>query len=331
MCAKLLRKLRPQESPLIVARDELICFGLNPPVVTDEWWLDVIEASNRIPDWGISPPSNTTWGRWTFPLPNPDSKGVPRGVRLAWTAMQMEWEGNAAAMKITQISRPDTVLRFISSQPGLIEAAHLYPEVLASYAPQLTIKSLSGEFEEDFDRVLEESIQKHSKTSSGSGLTTTSTPPLCDESIALRHPSFGNYQPASLACQFVQGEMFGPSPKYYEIFEYLIWMISSDSEWLPPGIHAFLIDGMAQWAVWISSKRTDPNHTKNAFLSALFKTGTFSRFRLDKSAKTDLQTWIKESLRRLQLNDNPTLVMESFLSHRFIELFYEAKKRRRTN
>jgi len=55
VCAELLRKLRPKESPLIVARDELIQFGLNPPVVTDEWWLDVIEASNRIPDGGLSP------------------------------------------------------------------------------------------------------------------------------------------------------------------------------------------------------------------------------------------------------------------------------------
>jgi len=49
VCNELLKKLRPDESPLLVARDELINYGLNPPVVTDEWWLDVVEASNKIP------------------------------------------------------------------------------------------------------------------------------------------------------------------------------------------------------------------------------------------------------------------------------------------
>jgi hypothetical protein len=35
---RLRRVIRPQGSPLIVARDRLIDFGLEPPVVTDQWW-----------------------------------------------------------------------------------------------------------------------------------------------------------------------------------------------------------------------------------------------------------------------------------------------------
>ncbi|MDQ6712925.1 MAG: toll/interleukin-1 receptor domain-containing protein [Candidatus Dormibacteraeota bacterium] len=38
----LLKKLRPEESPLIVARDFLISKGVPPPIVTDEWWLDLL-------------------------------------------------------------------------------------------------------------------------------------------------------------------------------------------------------------------------------------------------------------------------------------------------
>ena len=45
---KLLKKLRPQESPLIVARDFLIDRGLDPPIVTDEWWLDLDRKSTRL-------------------------------------------------------------------------------------------------------------------------------------------------------------------------------------------------------------------------------------------------------------------------------------------
>jgi TIR domain len=40
---ELLKKLRPEESPLIVARDFLISKNLSPPVVTDEWWIDLVE------------------------------------------------------------------------------------------------------------------------------------------------------------------------------------------------------------------------------------------------------------------------------------------------
>ena len=40
---QLLKKLQPEGSPLVIARDILIEKGLSPPVVTDEWWLDIVE------------------------------------------------------------------------------------------------------------------------------------------------------------------------------------------------------------------------------------------------------------------------------------------------
>jgi hypothetical protein len=60
VCRELLRRLRPRESPLIVARDELLTYGVQPPVVTDEWWLDVVAASMRIDGWGLFPPCQAT-------------------------------------------------------------------------------------------------------------------------------------------------------------------------------------------------------------------------------------------------------------------------------
>ena len=39
---QLLKKLQPEGSPLVVARDILIEKGLSPPVITDEWWLDIV-------------------------------------------------------------------------------------------------------------------------------------------------------------------------------------------------------------------------------------------------------------------------------------------------
>ena len=125
--------VRPQGSPLIIARDRLVQFGMKPPVVTDEWWLDVVEASNREPNYGFGP-LRKPWGRWTFPLPYKSDTPRDRGELLAWTAMQMVWEQEAEKQWITQITRPDEVLKFIQTQIGLRELCFEYPKFLETVA-----------------------------------------------------------------------------------------------------------------------------------------------------------------------------------------------------
>ncbi len=75
---KLLETIQPQGSTLIKARDVLLSYGFEPPVVTDDWWLDVIEFSG----------SDYWHNHWGFSLPY--SEG--RGVTLAFAAMQMSWQ-----------------------------------------------------------------------------------------------------------------------------------------------------------------------------------------------------------------------------------------------
>ena len=79
---QLLKKLRPEGSPLVIARDILIEKGLSPPVVTDEWWLDIVEIKEADL---LYPDLNVEW-RWIFPLPFPaGSRGADRGMNIAWT------------------------------------------------------------------------------------------------------------------------------------------------------------------------------------------------------------------------------------------------------
>jgi hypothetical protein len=66
---EILSVIHSQESPLIVARDYLLEWGVTPPVITDQYWLDVVEASNRVPGYGASVPEESAWRRWSFPLP----------------------------------------------------------------------------------------------------------------------------------------------------------------------------------------------------------------------------------------------------------------------
>ena len=91
---QLVRRLKPDESPLVVAREVLNSLKLNPPAISDEWWLDMIEYKEelRFPD--------TNMGRrWIFPLPFPEGyRGRERGMNIASAALQMDW--SFAAVKV---------------------------------------------------------------------------------------------------------------------------------------------------------------------------------------------------------------------------------------
>jgi hypothetical protein len=117
---RLVAAIHPQGSTLVIARNHLLEWGLSPPVVTDDWWLDIAAAaeSNDM-EGGWQEPMG--WGRWGFPLPPTSRVPAERGWRLAWAAMQTKWQQEVEIQPVTQITRPDRVHEFIASQPGLHE------------------------------------------------------------------------------------------------------------------------------------------------------------------------------------------------------------------
>jgi TIR domain len=136
---EILSVIHPQGSPLVLARDFLLEWGFTPPVITDSYWLDVVEASNRVEGYGAVVREASAWRRWSFPLPEKGTDSRNWGERLAWTAMQMKWVTTAESVPISPITKPDEVLDFIDSHVGLF--------LLAEYAPQLTIPGFGGELE----------------------------------------------------------------------------------------------------------------------------------------------------------------------------------------
>ncbi len=159
---KLLDTIKPSGSTLIIARDILINYGFEPPVITDDWWLDKIEYSGTNPMEG-SFQESMGWGRWGFPLPEKEDTSKSRGERLAWAAMQHEWQRQSEILGITQITLPKDVLNFIENQPGLKDTCFEYPHYLTTYAPQLTIKGFGGDFENVFENWYQNSLNKQSK------------------------------------------------------------------------------------------------------------------------------------------------------------------------
>lgn len=307
VCRELLKRLRPQESPLIVARDELLAHGLQPPVVTDEWWLDIVAASSRLDGWGAGIPDDSVWGRWAFPLPNADEGGEARGVRLAWTALQLNWVKAAEEQRITQITRPELVHRFIVSQPGLREACLDHPLWLAAYAPQLTVRGFGGEFDQSFDALLAKE-------------------PNCEE-LALRAPRLDLLDAASVACHYVQGTIFGPKPQFYRYFDYLVWFLSADSQWLPEPVRELLQRGMCEWGVWSTADSGEA--VERPFFRELWKARERGVFEFTPQSREDLLALVRDSLAALELPEDPRDILESFRRLGCIEYFIENRAARR--
>ena len=311
--ARIFAVVRPQGSPLVVARDELIKMGLEPPVVTDEWWLDVVEASHREPCWGAIP-QQEHWGRWTFPLPWAED-ARSRGLLLALTALQLDWTAEAEDRRITQVTHPDEVVAFIRSQPGLEETCKAHPRILATYAPQLTIRGFGGPFEEIFDAAIEEDR--------GRGKV--------EEEYGLRDPRIEEADYASVAGQFVMGDIFGPECKAYDIVDYLVWLLSDDSQWLPPVIRRVLTQGIKEWGVWIWTGY--PEEYRELDISKRHLYEAIDRLKPDalpKAVMADIHDRFEATRRLLDLSTDTEVLVERFMAESFIQDYHSERRGRRT-
>lgn len=233
----LLSVIRPRPSPLVIARDELVAWGVvDPPIVTDEYWLDVVEASNRVSGAGPVIERDSIWGRWSFPLPSLDGSPEARGLRLAWSALQLRWIKDADFTPVDLTSKPMVVHGLLDRHPALVEVCHEFPKLLAEYAPQLTIPGNGGAFEAQFAEEYEQSKSEHMRRGSAN---------TCDEEWLLRDPEFGKYDGYSVAYHYFSGGMFGPQVRLHDEADYLFWLFSSESEWLPSRIREALRSGMS--------------------------------------------------------------------------------------
>ena len=262
---RLVAVIRPQGSTLVIARNHLLDWGSTPPVITDDWWLDVAAAAESNDAEGDFQEA-MGWGRWGFPLPPPSKWPPERGLRMARAATQMGWQQEADSRPITQITHPDVVHEFIQSQPGLAETCRDYPRYLIAYAPQLTIRGFGGPYEaliEDLYRrsVLRSEQRRGANDRAGSALTTDGRHPGCDDEYALRDPECGTYGAAHLACGFVQGNWVasGPPVIHYSHIDYAAWLLSDTSRWLPTSIRETLTRGMAEWPAWVWNRTRAPS------------------------------------------------------------------------
>lgn len=317
--SEIMKVVRPQGSPLIVARDVLIEMGVVPPVITDPYWLEITEASNRVDSFGASVPEESVWGRWTFPLPSKEGGPQQWGERLAWTALQLAWSDAAETQKVTPLTPPNEVHKFINSQPGLFETCELFPELLIEYAPQLIIPGMSGEFDTLFSKLYEQSIERHLRLAEqsnimGTSLTIDEQVPLCDIEWALRNPELGRYSAEYLAESYFTGGMFGPPVSPYEHMDHLTWLLSDASNWLPDNIHYALLSGMASWRAWVW--RSGSWESAGAMSDALRAANQGARFRWSPRRKDDVHNRMRKAILTLGLPEESQTLLERFIMNK---------------
>lgn len=298
---EILSVIHPQESPLIVARDYLLEWGVTPPVITDQYWLDVVEASNRVPGFGAAIPEASSWRRWSFPLPPKEVASRAWGERLAWTAMQLNWVKTAETTPITPLTAAKDVLEFISSHAGLFETCSTFPDLLAEYAPQLTIPGFGGE--------LESQIQEAFRKSPG------------EDEWALRREDFAE-RPERTAYSYFHGGMFGPEVSPYEDADHAFWLLSSASSWLPARVRSVLLDGLKSYHTWVWHSPGG-----RALPEKLYSAKGLS-FRWDAAVELDVRDRIRQTITLLRLPETEDQLLKRFREEKFPESFLKVMKQR---
>jgi hypothetical protein len=341
--SRLVAVIHPQGSTLVIARDHLLERGLSPPVITDDWWLDLAAASESNDlEGGWQEPMG--WGRWGFPLPQASKVPAERGWRLAWAAIQTRWQQEAESRPITQITKPDLVHEFIASQPGLHETCTEHVRYLTAYAPQLVIRGFGGKYEDTIETMYQRSVAIHERRRvqndrTGTALTTDGRAPGCDEEYALRDPEFGKYEAVHIASGFVQGSHVanGPPIRYYTYTDYAVWILSDASQWLPNPIRKTLRRGIAGWGVWpwrehdreaVEDFGFEEEPFTGKFAEALERARTRETFRPGSAARQDLEHRLSFSARLLRLLEDGETLASRLLSTDFLDCYYAEKAER---
>jgi transcriptional regulator with XRE-family HTH domain len=312
------KKLRPDESPLIVARDHLVNLGLEPPPISDEWWLDMVEFKEylRFPDLNYN-------RRWIFPLPCPnEDRGLDRGLNIASAALQSDWSFDGEELGISPITPPDQVHEFIRQWPGLFDCARQNAAVLALYAPQITIPGFDEGFEDVFDQLMEPGNKGADRIFSyGHHDTVDDMGPLCGDVIAYRHPLFGNYTEDDLGHWY-----FDAHDTYYfrckmDIWEGLVWLLSADSDWLPDRYRDVFIRGILSRDQWTH----ESDYYNNIFFRSLLLK-TKSKFKLTKTVKAGLIQAIDKVKEHYEIKDDSHKIMQKLIEWNAVGRHYDYRE-----
>ena len=254
------------------------------------------------------------------------ARGRERGLNIAWTYLQLDWMNEGHEGKYGPLTHPEKIHAYIRKWPGLMDCCHMNPEILALYAPQITIPGFDDGFADLFDRLLEVPYRNSLNFFSYSGPSTVDgKDPLCGEVIAWRHPRFGNFTETELASSFARAHTGHYTRQPYDGFTCLIWLLTDAANWMPDSHRSRLINGLRRKTYWWATD-THLLGSDNKFFDALW-TKSRSKFRFSRTVRTDLEELIKNSLLDLGINESPATIAQRFIDAEFVEGYFDEQKR----
>ena len=314
---EIVRKIKPDESPLLTAREHLAHLKLAPPPISDEWWLDLIEQKEF-----LKFPDVNAQKRWIFPLPYPEEdRGWKRGKNIASTALQSDWSFEGDELDISPTTHPEQVHEFISRWPGLYDCAKENPEMVALYAPQLTIPGFDTGFESVFDALLLHESKSNPIFSGGRLNTVDGKEPLCPALIAYRHPRLGNFTKESLAHWYFQAHDMRYTRSHCTYFEGLVWLASKSSCWLPQRFRDLFMDGILDRDLWLK----DPGVSSDFKYTLLTKSR--KQFRLSETIRNAFVKSVEQAVNNLDISDSAQAIVCNLLDQDLIERYYDCEDR----
>ncbi|RKE04061.1 toll/interleukin-1 receptor domain-containing protein [Marinifilum flexuosum] len=313
---ELKNKIKPEESPLKVARDYLSKLNVDSPPISDEWWLDIVEYKEF-----LKYPDLNSGKRWIFPLPyGNDDHGGKKGQNIASTALQLDWSFEGEELNISPTTHPDIVHEYIHRWPGLYDCARANPHILAMYVPQLTIPGFDEGFEDVFDELLlPENKRADIIFSYGKHATIDDKVPLCGDVIAYRHPSFGNYIVEELAHWYFDAHDTSYIRSTWDIFEGLVWLLSSDSDWLPKRHRETFLKGIFKRDRWINR---DYSSWHNLFARDLMRKNR-KQFKYTKGVLNGLEELVTTAINKLGIVEKPNIIIEKIIDLKLVDHYYD--------
>jgi hypothetical protein len=282
LVARIEAVLKPRGSTLLIARDFLLGYGIEPPVVTDDWWLDMVDYCGR---------SRFLHDYLSFHIPWVDETPEQRGINLGRYILQKRWQDNADDQWISQLTPPEEVLAFLSQNPGLPEACAAAPNQVAFYLPQLTIADHYA-----------------------SGQTALEVLFQGDAGKALELARLYFYGGTVWD--------FEPNTKRHEMIDCVLWLLSVKSDWLPGRVKQLLITGMKEWRCWPWDKITIgyPYTSKAYTLKFVSDLESIAQGRLKMVSPggwQNLEDRFQRGIDLLHLPESVSTLKKAFLAHGF--------------
>ena len=301
--------LNPKGSTLLIARDYLIRKGIDPPIVTDDWWLDMLEYCGK---------EYLYHEYLSFPIAWVNELPESRGVYIAKHILQKLWQDEAEEELLSQLSNPEDVWRFIEENPGMREACMEYPEEVAFYFPQLTIRQFSKYLGDPFDAYMQKGMKNAQ-----------------EDEFLLRQSVLDSKNASHIACFYFTGAGggVGRSSRRHDLIDCVLWLLSSRSQWLPDEVRRLLIKGMKEWTAWhwegnSSSSEFEGTDKTGTFLSDLYDIAVEKVKDISETGMQDLQERFQYGIDGLRLEEDLETITSRFFETGFADAYISRYRER---